>query len=198
MYQRAYSETLTTLVGVDEAGRGPLAGPVVASAVFLEFDHGIEGLADSKKISSKKREEIFLKLYASAKVHIGVGISTPQLIDQINILQATLVAMQKAVDDLGLEPTLIQIDGIHPIQSKFPVETIIKGDSKVDAISAASIVAKVTRDRIMIEYDKLYPGYGFSKHMGYGTKEHLEAIRKLGPIEIHRKSFAPISSYTTI
>jgi len=181
------------VAGIDEAGRGPLAGPVMAGAAVLPIDYRHPLLNDSKTLSEKRREEIYEELKADGSVIFASAKVEPKKIDQINILQANYLAMRKAFEALSVDPDIALIDG-KPIQH-FPKEhqAIIKGDSLSLSIAAASIVAKVERDRIMVRYAKKYPGYGFEKHKGYGTKAHLEALRKLGPCPIHRKSFAPVA-----
>ena len=179
------------IAGVDEAGRGPLAGPVVAAAVILS-DNKIEGLRDSKKLSSKKREALFKEINAKA-VSVGIGIVDEKEIDRTNILVATQKAMQKALGRLHQKPTLALIDGYKLPNQVIPNKGIIKGDTKVDEIMAGSIIAKVTRDAIMLEYDKIFPEYGFTKHKGYGTKQHMEALNEFKATPIHRKSFKPVS-----
>jgi len=179
------------IVGVDEAGRGPLAGPVVAAAVILSDDI-IEGLRDSKKLSAKKREFLFKEINDKA-VSVGIGIVGEKEIDKINVLAATQKAMQMALGRLTQKPTSALIDGYKLPNQVIPNKGIIKGDTKVESIMAASIIAKVTRDAIMVEYDKIFPEYGFAKHKGYGTKQHFEAIYKFKATPIHRKSFKPVS-----
>ena len=175
--------------GVDEAGRGPLAGPVCAAAVILPFDCEIEGLNDSKKISEKKREALYDVIIEKA-IAFSVAYGTLQEIEEYNILEATYIAMNRAVDGLEIKPDYALIDGNRaPKGIKIPCQTIVKGDSKSCSISAASILAKVTRDRLMLEYDKKYPQYLFAKHKGYGTKAHYDAIKQHGVCEIHRLSF---------
>lgn len=175
--------------GVDEAGRGPLAGPVCAAAVILPFDCEIEGLNDSKKISEKKREALYDVIIEKA-IAFSVAYGTLQEIEEYNILEATYIAMNRAVDGLEIKPDYALIDGNRtPKGIKIPCQTIVKGDSKSCSISAASILAKVTRDRLMLEYDKKYPQYLFAKHKGYGTKAHYDAIKQHGVCEIHRISF---------
>lgn len=187
-YERKY-ENVTVVCGIDEAGRGPLAGPVVAAAAVLPNDATILWLNDSKKLSEKRREELYQEIQEKA-VTYGVGIVSPAVIDEINILQATYEAMRQAVSKLSSEPAIFLNDAviIPGIEEKKQVK-IIKGDAKSVSIAAASILAKVTRDRMMVEYDKLYPEYGFARHKGYGTKVHLDAIRRFGPCPIHRRSF---------
>ena len=177
--------------GVDEVGRGPLAGDVVAAAVILDPDNPIEGLDDSKKLTEKKRERLFDEICAKAK-SFAIARASVKEIDQINILQASLLAMTRAVGGLGIGPEHVWVDGNKiPIWS-YPSEAVVKGDSRVAAISAASILAKVTRDREMVEWDKIYPGYGFAGHKGYPTKVHMQALETLGVTPIHRTSFAPV------
>lgn len=175
--------------GVDEAGRGPLAGPVCAAAVILPENCEIEGLDDSKKISEKKREILFNEIVEKA-VSYNIAYGTLEEIEKYNILEATYLAMNRAVEGLKIKPDFALIDGNRiPKNITVPCETVVKGDSKSYSIAAASILAKVTRDRLMTEYDKKYPEYLFAKHKGYGTKAHYEAIRQYGVCEIHRLSF---------
>ena len=183
-----WEQGIMHIAGVDEAGRGPLAGPVVAAAVFFPKDVIIDGVNDSKKLSEVKREELFEQIHRAA-LSIGVGIVGHETIDSINILQATLNAMEEAVLHLSPSPQHLLIDGNQFRKNGIPHTTIIDGDAKCFSIAAASIVAKVTRDRIMLKYDEQFPQYGFAKHKGYGTKAHLEAIRAHGFCEIHRRSF---------
>lgn len=180
--------------GVDEAGRGPLAGPVVAAAVILDPNNPIEGLADSKKLTARKREalEPLIKERALAWC---VAEASVEEIDEINILQATMLAMQRAVAGLQVQPEFVQVDGNRIPKLPMMAEAIVKGDAKVQAISAASILAKTHRDAYMMEQAKKYPGYGFENHMGYGTAEHIKAVETLGVLPIHRKTFKPISLY---
>ena len=183
------------MAGVDEAGRGPLAGPVVAAAVILDPKRPIEGLQDSKKLSEKRREQLFDLINNQSIAH-AVAVVSHVEVDRINILQATLMAMKMAVAKLSIQPDHVWIDGNQaPNIDGVIIKTIIKGDQKVTAISAASILAKVTRDRIMYDYDREYPGYGFAGDKGYGTKAHRDAISRLGPCAIHRRSFAPVKDY---
>ena len=182
------------IAGIDEAGRGPLAGPVVASAVILPPDISIDGVDDSKKLSSEKREILF-KIIKEKALSVGIGIISSKVIDEINILEATREAMLNAVENLKITPDLIIIDGITPIKSSIKQLTIMKGDSLSQSIAAASIIAKVTRDRLMLDYDAKYPTYLFAKHKGYGTAEHLERIKEFGPCEIHRNSFKGVKEY---
>lgn len=182
------------VAGVDEAGRGPLAGPVVAAAVILPDGLFVPGVNDSKKLSAAVREELFSVIYREA-LAVGVGFGDHELVDDINILQATLSAMRQAVSSLSPQPDFLLIDGISSIPINIPQRTVKKGDSLSLSIAAASIIAKVTRDRIMIEYDAVYPGYGFAEHKGYGAASHLAAIARLGPSPIHRKSFRGVKEH---
>ena len=177
-----------TVAGVDEAGRGPLAGPVVAAAVVFAGEPGIEGIDDSKKLSPRRREELFEMIGACA-AGVGIGIVSPAMIDELNIYRATMEAMRRAISNLAFQPGHLLIDGPRYHDSSIPFTPIVGGDAKCMSIAAASIVAKVSRDRIMVELDSRYPQYGFAKHKGYGTAQHLSAIRQFGPCEIHRKTF---------
>ena len=185
----AYSGAL--LAGVDEVGRGPLAGDVVAAAVILDPAKIIDGLADSKKLSERRREELYVEICAHA-TSWAVARATVAEIDSLNILQATLLAMRRAVEQLHVQPEHVMVDGNKLPRWSYSSEAIVQGDDKVKAISAASIIAKVTRDREMVAFDNHYPGYGFAGHKGYGTREHLAALNKLGATPIHRRSFAPV------
>jgi ribonuclease HII len=182
------------IAGIDEAGRGPLAGPVVAAAVILDIDANIEGINDSKLLSSKQRDKLFSKIHQNA-LSIGLSIVEPETIDRINILQATRLAMTKAITNLAFKPGLLLIDGPITLDINTRQIPIIKGDRLSISISAASIIAKVTRDGIMKSFHNMYPEYGFYKNKGYGTKEHVAALKKYGPCKIHRKSFAGIGEY---
>jgi ribonuclease HII len=182
--------------GVDEVGVGPLAGPVVAAAVILDFKNPIDGLKDSKMLTAKKREALFLEIKEKSLAW-AVGRAEVEEIDRINILQASLLAMQRAINALALKPQLVQVDGKYCPKINCAVQAIIGGDKLIPAISAASILAKVMRDTEMLIYDKIYPQYGFAQHKGYGTKLHLTALRENGPCPIHRKSFAPIRGQRT-
>lgn len=187
-----YDKGLLTVAGIDEAGRGPLAGPVVAAAVILPKDIIIPSLNDSKQLSAAKRDELF-EIIKEKAVAFFVSDVDNDIIDTVNILQAVFIAMANAVLNMKIKPDICLVDGNYKIpQLKLPQEAIIDGDAKSASIAAASILAKVTRDRIMDEYALEYPGYGFEKHKGYGTKAHLEALKKLGPCPIHRRSFAPV------
>ena len=178
-----------TICGIDEAGRGPLAGPVVVASVIMPADSMIEGVNDSKKVSEKKREKLYDQILEEA-ISYGVGIIGQDEIDEINILQATKKGVTTAIKQMDIKPDLILVDALTGIDTlNIPYQSIIKGDAKCYAISAASIIAKVTRDRIMREWDKIYPQYGFSSHKGYGTAKHIAAIKEYGPCPLHRKSF---------
>jgi ribonuclease HII len=194
-YDRSYHlKGHESLAGVDEAGRGPLAGPVVAAAVILDYNIPIEGIDDSKKLTPKQREKLFSLISKSAK-SIGIEIVDQETIDKINILKATHLAMKCAVANLSATPSAVLVDGLPVASISGKQFAIIGGDGKSACIAAASIIAKVTRDRIMCEMSQKYPGYGFEKHKGYGTKLHIEALSKLGPCLLHRKTFFPVSSY---
>ena len=181
-------EHLGYLCGIDEVGRGPLAGPVVACAVILPKDCNILWLNDSKKLTAKKRDELYDVILEGA-VSVGIGMASPERIDEINILQATYEAMRQAVSRLSVQPQLLLNDAVTIPEIQIPQVPIIKGDAKSVSIAAASIVAKVTRDRMMEEYDKVLPEYGFAFNKGYGSAAHIEALRKYGPSPIHRKTF---------
>lgn len=187
VYEHEY-EHLGYVCGIDEAGRGPFAGPVVAGAVILPKDCEILGLNDSKQISEKRREELYEEIMEKT-VAAETGFASPARIDEINILQATYEAMREAVGKLPVRPQILLNDAVTIPGIEIPQVPIIKGDSKSLSIAAASIVAKVTRDRLMREYDKIMPEYGFASHKGYGSREHIEALRKYGPSPIHRKTF---------
>jgi len=180
------------VAGVDEAGRGPLAGPVFAAAVILDDLLPIKGLADSKKLTPKKREHLYDIIKAQA-LCFCVATASVEEIDQLNILQATLLAMQRAVKGLRLKPTKVLVDGNRLPLLDIRAEAIVKGDSKVSSISAASILAKVERDRWCVEVDAQFPNYGFLAHKGYGTQVHLRALQEYGPCVLHRQSFAPVA-----
>ena len=185
----AMEEGFSLICGVDEAGRGPLAGPVCAAAVILPPDLELEGLNDSKKLSEKRREALYPLICEQALAY-GIAFASEQEIDELNILQATFLAMRRAVGQLGQKPDLALVDGNRePDFGGIPVRTIVKGDSRSANIAAASILAKVTRDRFMLEQDAVYPQYGFAVHKGYGTQKHYAALREFGPCPIHRRSF---------
>lgn len=184
-------EQFSRIAGVDEVGRGCLAGPVVAAAVILDPNRPIKGLRDSKKLSAKKREELAQEIKEKALAW-SVAAMGPEVIDKINILQATLQAMKAAVEKLPVEPDFVQVDGNKLPKWKWLSEAVVKGDDKVEWISAASIIAKTTRDGYMCKIAELYPQYGFEHHVGYGTAEHIKALKAYGPTPIHRKTFAPV------
>ena len=183
-----FSGGVGTICGVDEAGRGPLAGPVYAAAVILPPHLDIPGLTDSKKLTDKKRRELFPIIQEQA-IAYGIGFATEKEIDEINILQATYEAMREAIRNLGIAPDILLNDAVTIPEVSIPQVPIIKGDAKSISIGAASIIAKVTRDRLMREYDKVMPEYGFAAHKGYGSAAHIAALQKYGPSPIHRKSF---------
>ena len=186
-YERKY-EKCRYICGIDEVGRGPLAGPVVAAAVILPKDEDIYYLNDSKQLSAKKREELYDIIMEKA-IAVGIGFSDEKCIDEINILQANYVAMRMAISKLSVKPDILLNDAVKIPEVDIPQESIIKGDAKSVSIAAASIVAKVTRDRFMVEMDSVYPGYDFASNKGYGSAKHIEALKKMGPCEIHRRTF---------
>ena len=187
VFEKEYSDH-QAICGIDEVGRGPFAGPVVAGAVILPKDHPILYLNDSKKLSEKKREELYEVILKEA-VATGIGVASPARIDEINILQATYGAMRMAISNLSVQPDLLLNDAVTIPEIEIMQIPIIKGDAKSVSIAAASILAKVTRDRLMVEYEKVFPGYDFASNKGYGTKAHIEGLKKLGPTPIHRMSF---------
>jgi ribonuclease HII len=187
----AWDRGLKLVAGVDEAGRGPLAGPVVAAAVVFKRGHVPDGIRDSKELSPKRRQELFPRICEEA-VAVGLGIISEKVIDRINILRATQLAMRRAISGLNLEPHLSLIDGMRVPGINLLQRAIVDGDRLSVSIAAASIIAKVTRDRIMVEQDRLYPLYGFASHKGYGTRAHVTALKKYGPCKIHRFSFRPV------
>ena len=183
------SKEVKYICGIDEAGRGPLAGPVVIAAVIMPRNSMIEGVNDSKKISERKREQLYEQITSEA-IDWAVGIVDQKEIDEINILNATKKALHMAISNLKVKPDRILVDALEHIDTYgIPYTSIIKGDAKIYSISAASIIAKVTRDRIMKEYDEIYPEYGFSGHKGYGTAKHIQALKTYGPCSLHRKTF---------
>ena len=184
----AYKKGYEFVCGVDEAGRGPLCGPVVAAAVILPKNAHIEGVNDSKKLSEKKREKLFDDIMENA-VAVGIGMSDVEVIEKINILGATKEAMKEAISNLNIKPDYVLIDGNQDINIDIDRQTVVSGDARSESIAAASIIAKVTRDRMLKQYDEMYPEYGFAKHKGYGTKAHIEAIKEYGLTPIHRPSF---------
>lgn len=187
-FEQPLCEGYELVAGIDEVGRGPLAGAVVAAAVILPKNIEILGVNDSKKLSEEKREELF-KIITEKAISIGVGIVDEKEIDEINILNATKKAMKIAIEQLEPKPDMLLIDAVVLADIDIKQESIIKGDAKSISIAASSIIAKVTRDKMIKEYDKTYPEYGFASHKGYGTKQHIEAIKKYGPLEVHRKTF---------
>lgn len=186
-FENKYSD-LAYVAGIDEAGRGPLAGPVVAAAVILPKDIFLPFLNDSKKVTEKRRDVLFDEIKQNA-IAYGIGIASNTLIDEINILQATYEAMREAINELEKTPDVLLVDAVHIPDINIKQVGIIKGDAKSVNIAAASILAKVTRDRLMAEYDKIYPEYGFASNKGYGTATHIAALKEIGPCAIHRKSF---------
>lgn len=188
-----YNKGINFIAGIDEVGRGPLVGPVVTAAVILPKDFYDERINDSKKLTEKKRELLYDVIMENA-ISVGIGISSEDVIDEINILNATKRAMLEAVNNLSVKPEHLFIDAVK-LNTDIPQTSIIKGDAKSESIAAASIIAKVTRDRMMIELDKIHPEYDFKHNKGYGTKKHIEAIRKYGIIKEHRKTFAPCDEY---
>ena len=190
--RRALNKGIFPVAGCDEAGRGPLAGPVVAAAVVLDPKHIPRGLNDSKKLDAAEREKLYVKICATAQVAVAFG--AVERIDRDNILRASLWALARAVKALPIQPKLVFVDGNQKIDCGCDCETVVSGDALLVSIAAASIVAKVTRDRLMVELDRRHPGYGFSEHKGYSTPQHLAALRELGPCAIHRRSFAPLKA----
>lgn len=186
-FENKYSD-LGTVAGIDEAGRGPLAGPVVAAAVILPKDIFLPFLNDSKKVTEKRRDVLFDQIKQEA-IAYGIGIASNALIDEINILQATYEAMREAISKLSKTPDILLVDAVHIPDINIKQVGIVKGDAKSVNIAAASILAKVTRDRLMLEYDKIYPEYGFASNKGYGTAKHIEALKAYGACDIHRRSF---------
>ena len=186
-------QNITLIAGVDEVGRGPLVGPVVAAAVILPINYKLEGLTDSKKLSEKKRD-LFYDILKRDAISIGIGIIDEKTIDKINIYEATKLAMKDAINNLDIKPEHVLIDAM-PLDIDIPRTSIIKGDAKSLSIAAASVIAKVTRDRMMYNLDKEYPMYNFKKNKGYPTKEHIDAINKYGIIKEHRISYGPVKDY---
>lgn len=189
--KEAFSNGCKYVAGIDEAGRGPLAGPVVVAACILDPLKPILGLDDSKKLSEKKREQLFVEIKEKALAYVVIR-KEADVIDSINILEATKQAMRECATGMSIMPDMLLIDAVKLEGVDIPVNPIIKGDAKSNSIAAASILAKVTRDHIMVEYDETYPGYGFAKHKGYGTKDHYAAIRELGMCDIHRRTFLKV------
>lgn len=180
------------IAGIDEAGRGPLAGPVVAAACILPENYLLESLNDSKQLSEGQREKLYCQIIQNPQIIFGVGIVEHNIIDEINILQATMLAMRHALENLNVKPEYILVDGNQSPTTSFPCECIIDGDARSISIAAASIIAKVTRDHIMLKYDKVWPQYNFKEHKGYPTSKHKKALKEFGPCEIHRRSFSPV------
>jgi ribonuclease HII len=185
-------KNITCLAGVDEVGRGPLAGDVVAAAVILPAKHSIQGLADSKALTAHQREALYKDIIEQA-IDYSVARASVAEIDQYNILQSTMMAMRRAVMGLKIKPDFVAVDGNRLPKWEYPAEAVVKGDGRVEVISAASIIAKVIRDAEMVKFEAKYPGYGFAKNKGYGTAQHLEALQRLGATPIHRRSFSPVS-----
>lgn len=195
----AYDKGFRCIAGIDEAGRGCLAGPVVAAACVIPFNIYIEGVNDSKQLTAHRRESLFEFLSSHPEIFVGVGIVEPEEIDRINIFQASILAMLKAVKALSVSPDFLLVDGLKLPHPFTPTQKIIKGDTLSQSIAAASVIAKVTRDRLMVdEYHKIYPDYSFDRHKGYGTAIHLEALNKHGPCPIHRRSYAPVKNCSGI
>ena len=194
-YERhAYQQGATTVAGLDEAGRGCLAGPVVAAAVILPRDWRHAEINDSKQLTAHQRDRLFAVIHEHA-LCIGVGIASVEVVDRLNILQATHVAMKEAVSNLSSPPDFLLLDAVQLSNMPMPQHSIIKGDALSLSIAAASIIAKVTRDRMMVEYDRQYPAYGFAVHKGYGTQQHRSAIKQYGPCPIHRRTFRGVKEY---
>ncbi len=192
-YERELREKgITLIAGVDEVGRGPLVGPVVAACCILPLEFNLDGLTDSKKLSEKKREYFFEEIKKQA-ISYGIGIVSEKIIDEVNIYEATKIAMKEAINNMNVKPEHILIDAM-PLDLDIPTTSIIKGDLKSITISAASVLAKVTRDRMLVELDKKYPMYDFKHNKGYPTKKHLEAIEKYGVLDEHRRSYGPVAS----
>ncbi|MBE6147514.1 MAG: ribonuclease HII [Firmicutes bacterium] len=189
-----WNKGINYVAGVDEVGRGPLIGPVVTACVILPKDFVLEGLNDSKQLSEKKREEYYQYIIKNA-LSVSIGMKDENIIDEVNIYEATKLAMYEAIDNSDIRPEHVLIDAMKLENLEIPNTSIIKGDSKSISIAAASVVAKVTRDHMMIELDKKHPEYGFASHKGYGTKKHLEALEKHGILKEHRKTFAPVKKY---
>jgi ribonuclease HII len=192
--RQARARGFRAVAGIDEAGRGPLAGPVVAAAVILPETFDLPGLTDSKQLSEKARERLY-PLIRTQALAVGIGVARPEEIDRINILQATLLGMQRAVGRLNVPPDFLLIDGNVPVPLGVPQQTLVKGDARSLSIAAASVVAKVVRDRIMCSLDRLHPGYGLAGHKGYGSAAHREAIARLGPSPCHRRTFGGVREH---
>ena len=195
--QQALRKGYRFIAGIDEAGRGPLAGPVVAAAVILPAEFDLPGLTDSKALTEKKRDKLY-PLIREQALGVGIGVASAGEIDNINILQATLLAMKRSVKRLNVVPDYLLIDGITPLPIDIAQLTLKKGDSRSLSVAAASVIAKVVRDRIMVSHDRAYPGYGFAKHKGYGTQQHRQSIATNGPCREHRKTFAGVKEFVEI
>lgn len=185
-----YDNGINLIAGVDEVGRGPLIGPVVAAAVILPKNYKLDGLTDSKKLSEKKRDK-FYEIIKRDAISIGIGLMDEKVIDDVNIYEATKLAMKEAINNLDINPEHILIDAM-PLELSIPITSIIKGDAKSESIAAASVIAKVTRDKMMYDLDKKYPMYGFKNHKGYPTKKHIDALKEYGLIDGYRKTYQPI------
>ncbi|WP_153245726.1 ribonuclease HII [Lactobacillus helveticus] len=192
-YEKQFWQKDELVAGVDEVGRGPLAGPVVTAAVIIDHNFDLLEVNDSKKLSPEKRLQLYPKILSEA-VSVGIGVKSAAVIDQINIYEADRQAMAQAVKALDVKPNALLVDAMN-VPVDLPQIELIKGDAKSNSIAAASIVAKVFRDKLMDDYDKIYPQYGFPRNAGYGTKEHIDALKKYGPTPIHRKTFAPVSDF---
>jgi len=192
--RQAQARGFRAVAGIDEAGRGPLAGPVVAAAVILPACFDLPGLTDSKQLSARARERLYPLIRAQA-LAVGIGVARAEEVDRVNILQATLHSMQRAVGRLGMPADFLLIDGNVPVPIAIPQQTLVKGDSRSLSIAAASVIAKVVRDRIMVNYERLFPGYGFAGHKGYGSAAHLQAIARLGPSPCHRRTFGGVREH---
>lgn len=192
--EQARQRGFQSIAGIDEAGRGPLAGPVVAAAVILPEHFSLPGLTDSKKLSERRRQSLYPEIYQQARA-VGIGVASTDEIDRLNILQATLLAMSRAISRLSFSPDHLLIDGISPVPLNISQQCIKQGDSRSLSIAAASVVAKVMRDRIMLSYHRQLPAYGFSSHKGYGTLQHRDAIARFGPSFLHRKTFAGVKEH---
>lgn len=192
-YEKQFWQKDELVAGVDEVGRGPLAGPVVTAAVIIDHNFDLLEVNDSKKLSPEKRLQLYPKILSEA-VSVGIGVKSAAVIDQINIYEADRQAMAQAVKALDVKPNALLVDAMN-VPVDLPQIELIKGDAKSNSIAAASIVAKVFRDKLMDDYDKIYPQYGFPRNAGYGTKEHIDAVKKYGPTPIHRKTFAPVSDF---